>query len=246
VAVLHDITKLKELDRLKSEFVSTVSHDLRGPLTFMRGYINMLPMVGEVNDRQRTYIEKIEGGVQQMSRLVEDLLDLGRIEAGVELMRNVIEVQPLLAGVVEELADQATEAGIDLQILASPDLPVVMGDASLIRRAVANLVANAIKYAPNSGVVLVRAQHDGDEIIFSVHDRGPGIAPADQIRLWEKFYRVENRDQDRGKSSGLGLAIVKSIVERHGGRVWLHSQEGRGSSFYFSLPIKGLPEEEDQ
>jgi PAS domain S-box-containing protein len=245
VAVLHDITKLKELDRLKSEFVSTVSHDLRGPLTFMRGYITMLGAVGEVNERQRAYIEKIEAGVQQMSRLVEDLLDLGRIEAGVELMRNVIEIQPLLAGVVEELADQATEVGIDLQILASPDLPVVTGDASLIRRAVANLVSNAIKYAPNSGVVLVRAQHDGDEIIISVHDRGPGIAPADQIRLWEKFYRVKKRDQDSGKSSGLGLAIVKSIVERHGGRVWLHSQEGRGSSFYFSLPIKGLPEEED-
>lgn len=246
VAVLHDITKLKELDRLKSEFVSTVSHDLRGPLTFMRGYISMLPTFGEVNERQQAYIDKIAGGIEQMTRLVEDLLDLGRIEAGVELMRNVIEIQPLLAGVVEELDDQAAESGVDLQILTPPDLPVVMGDASFIRRAVANLISNAIKYAPHSGVVLVRAQHDGDEMIISVHDRGPGIAPADQIRLWEKFYRVAKRDQESGKSSGLGLAIVKSIVERHGGRVWLHSQEGKGSSFYFSVPIKGLPEEDSQ
>jgi PAS domain S-box-containing protein len=243
VAVLHDITKLKELDQLKSEFVATVSHDLRGPLTFMRGYITMLPMVGEINLRQQAYIEKILGGVQQMSSLVEDLLDLGRIEAGVELMHNVIEVQPLLTGVVEELADQAVDAGIDLQILATPDLPLVVGDASLVRRAVANLVTNAIKHASHSGVVLLRAQQDGDEVIFSVHDRGPGIAQADQIRLFEKFYRLRKKDQEGTKGSGLGLAIVKSIVERHGGRVWLHSQEGKGSSFYFSLPLNGIPDE---
>jgi PAS domain S-box-containing protein len=240
VAVLHDITKLKELDALKSEFVATVSHDLRGPLTFMRGYIMMLPMVGEINERQQAYIDKISGGVQQMSSLVEDLLDLGRIEAGVELMHNVIEVPPLLASVVEELGDQATDAGIDLQVLAPPELPLILGDATLIRRAIANLVANAIKYARHSGVVLLRAQQDGDELVFSVHDRGPGIAQADQIRLFEKFYRIRKKEHDGTKGSGLGLAIVKSIVERHGGRVWLKSEEGKGSSFYFSIPLNRM------
>lgn len=244
VAVLHDITKLKELDQLKSEFVATVSHDLRGPLTFMRGYITMLPMVGEINERQQAYIEKINSGVQQMSSLVEDLLDLGRIEAGVELMHNVIEVPPLLSSVVEELSDQATDAGIDLQILAPPELPLILGDATLIRRAVANLVSNAIKYASHSGVVLLRAQQEDGDLVFSVHDRGPGIAQADQIRLFEKFYRIRKKEQDGTKGSGLGLAIVKSIVERHGGRVWLHSQEGKGSSFYFSIPLNRMDADE--
>jgi PAS domain S-box-containing protein len=238
VAVLHDITQLKELDQLKSEFVATVSHDLRSPLTFMRGYLTMLSMVGEINERQQGYIEKIQGGVDQISRIVEDLLDLGRIEAGVELMENAIEVPQLLADVVAEHADQAAEQGLDLQIMAPGELPILAGDAALVRRAVANLVSNAVKHAPNSGVVLVRAQHDGDDIIFSVHDRGPGIPHKDQIRLYEKFYRVRQKDQDGTKGSGLGLAIVKSIVQRHGGRVWVHSQEGKGSSFYFSLPIE--------
>ena len=111
-------------------------------------------------------------------------------------------------------------------------------DAALLKSAVTNLIGNAIKHAPHSGVVLVRAQHDGDEIIFSVQDRGPGIPHKEQIRLFEKFYRVRQKDQDVTKGSGLGLAIVKSIVQRHGGRVWVHSQEGKGSTFYFSLPVK--------
>jgi signal transduction histidine kinase len=238
VGVLHDITQLKELDQLKSEFVATVSHDLRSPLTFMRGYLTMLSMVGEINERQQGYIEKILGGVEQISRIIDDLLDLGRIEAGVELMVNDIEVPQLLTAVVAEHADLAAEQGLDLQVMAPPELPFIRGDAPLVRRAVANLVSNAVKYAPHSGVVLVRAQQDGDDIIFSVHDRGPGIPQKDQIRLFEKFYRVRQKDQDNSKGSGLGLAIVKSIVQRHGGRVWVHSQEGKGSSFYFSLPVR--------
>jgi PAS domain S-box-containing protein len=238
VGVLHDITQLKELDQLKSEFVATVSHDLRSPLTFMRGYLTMLSMVGEINERQQGYVEKILGGVEQISRIIDDLLDLGRIEAGVELMVNDIEVPQLLTAVVAEHADLAAEQGLDLQVMAPPELPFIRGDAPLVRRAVANLVSNAVKYAPHSGVVLVRAQQDGDDIIFSVHDRGPGIPQKDQIRLFEKFYRVRQKDQDNSKGSGLGLAIVKSIVQRHGGRVWVHSQEGKGSSFYFSLPVR--------
>lgn len=238
VAVLHDITQLKELDDLKSEFVATVSHDLRSPLTFMRGYLAMLPIAGEINERQQGYVEKIQSGVEQISRIVEGLLHLGRIEAGVELVINDIEVPQLLTEVVADHADQAAEAGLDLQVIARPDLPIMKADAALLKSAVTNLIGNAIKHAPHSGVVLVRAQQDGDEIIFSVQDRGPGIPHKEQIRLFEKFYRVRQKDQDDTKGSGLGLAIVKSIVQRHGGRVWVHSQEGKGSTFYFSLPVK--------
>ncbi len=245
VAVLHDITQLKELDQLKSEFVATVSHDLRGPLTFMRGYLTMLSMVGEINERQQGYIEKIQGGVDRISRIVEDLLDLGRIEAGVELVINDIEVPQLLADVVAEHADQAAVQGMELQVMAAPDLPIVRADGGLVRRAVSNLVSNAVKHAPGSGVVLVRAQQDGDDIIFSVHDRGPGIPQTDQIRLFEKFYRVPQKDNDGTKGSGLGLAIVKSIAQRHGGRVWVHSQEGKGSAFYFSLPVASAEQVEE-
>ena len=239
VAVLHDITRLKELDDLKSEFVSTVSHDLRGPLTFMRGYITMLPIVGEINEKQQDYIDRILSGVQQMSGLVEDLLDLGRIEAGVDLMRDEIDAQKLLESVAREQAAQAAMQGIKFQVKVEPDLPPISGDLSLIRRAVVNLASNAIKYAPDSGTVTLGAELDDGEVVFSVRDRGPGIPKKDQIRLFEKFYQVKGQEQNgkRKRGSGLGLAIVKSIVERHGGRVWVNSQVARGSTFYFSLPV---------
>src|SRR5690606_21110201 len=117
------------------------------------------------------------------------------------------------------------------------DTPAIYGDASLIRRAIVNLVTNAVKYAPNTGVVFLRAVQEGDDVVFSIVDHGPGISPQDQIRLFEKFYQVKAKGQTPGKGSGLGLAIVKSIAERHGGRVWCHSRVGKGSTFYFSIPL---------
>ena len=245
VAVLHDITHLKQLDKMKSEFVATVSHDLRSPLTFIRGYVTMLPMMGEVNEKQEEYIRRILSGLKQMTNLVEDLLDLGRIEAGVELQRDKIDPAELLAHVAQEQTSHAAMQGLQLQVQARPTMPTLEGDALLIRRAVANLVSNAIKYAPHSGTVTLRAEADKQEVVFSVQDRGPGIPRKDQIRLFEKFYRIQKEGRERRdtKGSGLGLAIVKSIVERHGGRVWCHSEEGKGSTFYFSLPLNGQGKE---
>lgn len=237
VAVLHDITYLKELDDLKSEFVATVSHDLRNPLTFMRGYITMLPMVGDLNEKQEAYIDKILNGVQQMSSLIEDLLDLGRVEAGVVLMQDRIEAERLLWSVLEEMVGQAASSNLRLQVDVAPDVPAVYGDASLVRRAIVNLVGNATKYAPDSGTVTLRAEREGDEVVFSVHDHGPGIHKKDQIRLFEKFYRVQRKGQST-KGTGLGLAIVKSIAERHGGRAWVRSRVNQGSTFYLSLPLR--------
>lgn len=239
VAVLHDITHLKELDEMKSEFVSTVSHDLRGPLTFMRGYLTMLPMVGEINEKQEEYLQRTLNGVQQMSTLVEDLLDLGRIEAGVFLMQDYIEARELLESVVDETAGHAATQGLRLQIDTPPDLPPLYGDATLIRRALNNLVSNACKYAPGTGTVTLRARQEGAALIFAVQDHGPGIEQKDQVRLFEKFYRVKKKDQTVVKGSGLGLAIVKSIVERHGGRAWCQSEPGKGSIFSFALPLEG-------
>lgn len=239
VAVLHDITHLKELDEMKSEFVANVSHDLRGPITFMRGYLTMLPMAGELNDKQQEYLERTLSGVQQMSSIVEDLLDLGRIEAGVFLMQDYIEPLQLLNSVAEEMAGHAAAQDMRLLVEAAEDIPALYGDASLIRRAVANLVSNAVKYAPNSGSIVLRAAHSGDEVVFSVSDKGPGIAKTDQLRLFEKFYRVKKKGREDTTGSGLGLAIVKSIVERHGGRVWCRSAPGEGSTFYFSIPLGG-------
>jgi PAS domain S-box-containing protein len=236
VAVLHDISHLKALDELKSDFVATVSHDLRNPLTFMHGYVAMMPMVGDLNAAQQDYLDKILGGIRQMSAMVENLLGLGRLEAGLELVTGEVAAGELLQKVAAELKDPATAQGLKLVVMVDPDLPLVRADEALVHRAVTNLVQNAIRYAPHSGRVLLRATCGQDELVISVHDHGPGIARQDQMRLFEKFYSVENGDARRGKGTGLGLAIVKSVAERHGGRAWCASQVGQGSTFYFSLP----------
>lgn len=239
VAVLHDITHLKELDEMKSEFVANVSHDLRGPLTFMRGYLTMLPMVGEINAKQEEYLQRTLSGVQQMADLVDDLLDLGRIESGAVVLQDLIEPREMLESVVDDAAGHAATQGLRLQIETPEKLPSLYGDANLIRRALNNLVGNACKYAAGTGTVTLRARQDKNTIVFSVQDYGPGIEAKEQPRLFEKFYRVKTKDNYVIKGSGLGLAIVKSIVDRHGGRVWVQSQPGKGSTFGFAIPLDG-------
>jgi PAS domain S-box-containing protein len=242
VAVLHDITYLKEVDEMKSEFVATVSHDLRSPLTFMRGYATMMPMVGELTNKQQEYIDKILNGIEQMSSLINDLLDLGRLEAGIDLVVSQFRVMEVLNSIVEEHHQPAQQKGIDLAVTAdSRRVPPVRGDMSLIRQAVTNYVNNTIKYAPNSGRVTLDAVVEGNEVIISVRDNGPGIPKKEQLRLFEKFYRVQQRGSEPIKGSGLGLALVKSIAERHGGRAWCESTVGKGSTFYISLPLEKRP-----
>ena len=236
VAVLRDITQLKEIDEMKSDFVATVSHDLRSPLTYMRGYATMVPMVDELSPKQHEYLDKILTGIDQMSQLVDDLLDLGRIEAGVDLAQERIEVRPLLESIAEEYWQHAHLAGIKLHVDVADGISVVTGDGSLIRQALTNLIGNGIKYAPNSGPMWLKAEQQTGQLILSVQDSGPGIPKQDQMRLFEKFYRVKQRGTEKVKGSGLGLAIVRSIAERHGGRAWCYSQQGEGCTFSIALP----------
>lgn len=236
VAVLRDITHLKEIDEMKSEFVSTVSHDLRSPLTFMRGYTTMLPMVGELNEKQSEYTEKILAGIDQMTELVDDLLDLGRIEAGVDLAHEEFAVRPLLEDIAQEYWQHAHLAGLELVVSVENGVTTLTGDRSLIKQAITNLATNAIKYAPDSGALTIKAEQVNDELIFSINDNGPGIPKQDQHRLFEKFYRVKQRGTEKVKGSGMGLAIVKSIAEKHNGRVWCISQPGKGTSFFIGIP----------
>jgi PAS domain S-box-containing protein len=237
VAVMRDITSFKELDELKSEFVATVSHDLRAPLTFMRGYTTMLPMVGDLSDKQREYVEKILQGVGQMSELIDDLLDLGRIEAGVGLEREPCHLGAILVEAVDGMRARAAAKGVTLRLEAGEGVAVVSGDAALLRQVVTNLVDNAIKYTPSDGLVTVGLSVHDEQAVIRVVDNGIGIALDDQVRLFEKFYRVKRRDTMDIQGTGLGLAIVKSIVERHHGRVWVDSELGKGSTFHVLLPL---------
>lgn len=236
VAVLRDITHLKEIDEMKSDFVSTVSHDLRNPLTFMRGYITMLPMVGEVNEKQYEYVDKILTGIDQMTKMVDDLLDLSRIEAGIDFQQDEIEIKPLLSDIADEYWQHAHLAGIKIHVDVQPEVVSVRGDRALIRQAITNLVGNGIKYAPKSGRLWLRAMQHNSKVIISVEDNGPGIPEEAQIRLFEKFYRVKQPGTEKVKGTGLGLAIVKTIAERHGGSARCYSKVGEGATFFIELP----------
>lgn len=239
VCVLKDVTQFKELDALKSEFVSTVSHDLRSPLTLMRGYATMLEMVGELNDQQTEYARKIVVGVESISRLVNNLLDLGRIEAGVGLQLEMVPVQDVVDWVVESFQLQAQQKKIALNSDIAKDIsPLVEADQALLQQALHNLVENAVKYTPEGGKVWVRVKSRQQKILIIVEDTGIGISPVDQPYLFEKFYRGTDRKAKKERGTGLGLAIVKSIVERHGGILGLESNLGEGSIFHIEIPLR--------
>lgn len=237
VCVLWDITQYKKLDMLKSEFVSTVSHDLRMPLTLMRGYVKMLSMVGTTNNQQKEYIRKIMQSADQMARLVDNVLDLGRIEAGLGLKREEVEIEEIISEVIKTYRPQAVTKQVMLSTDLSQDIPRVHVDPTLLRQALTNLVDNAVNYTPAEGRVIISAHQEKGLLQIRVEDTGVGISPTDQARLFEKFYQIRKKEGVGEVGSGLGLAIVKSIVEQHGGRVKVESKLGSGSAFTIEIPL---------
>ena len=238
VCILRDVTQLKEIDTLKSDFVATVSHDLRSPLTLMRGYATMLEMAGALNDQQKNYARMIVQGVDNMAKLVNNLLDLGRIEFGVGLQVESIPVLDILERATSELQAQAKQKNISLGVELPRGMPhAIEVDSALLHQALYNLVENGIKYTPEGGTVTIHVQTLPDALVFAVQDSGIGISGDDQKRLFEKFFRGTNRDALVQRGTGLGLAIVKSIAERHGGKVWVESELGKGSVFFLQIPL---------
>ena len=241
VCILRDITYFKQLDALKSEFVATVSHDLRSPLTLIRGYATMLDMVGDLNEQQQGYVRKIVSSIESMARMVNNLLDLGRIEAGIGLQVEPVSVPELVERVTSSLQMLAVQKRVQLTADIAPQtVDRIEADPALLQQALHNLIENAIKYTEPGGKVLLRASSRLEHLLFEVRDTGIGISPVDQPRLFEKFFRPARPGSKRTVGSGLGLAIVKSIAERHGGKVWAESQLGKGSTFYLSIPLRQL------
>jgi signal transduction histidine kinase/HAMP domain-containing protein len=239
ICILRDITHYKQLDTLKSDFVATVSHDLRSPLTLMRGYATMMQMVGELNEQQKSYVKKIIVGVENMSRLVNNLLNLGRIETGVGLQVEKVNLRQVVDQVTSALTPQAIQKNINLsqEYTNEIGLEQVEADPALIQEAIYNLFENAIKYSPLGGEVGINIHFSNHDVIMKVFDHGIGIAPLDLPHVFEKFYRSGRRESYAQRGTGLGLAIVKSIVDRHQGKVWVESQLGKGSTFIIELPI---------
>jgi two-component system NtrC family sensor kinase len=239
VVTMQDITYLKEIDRVKSEFVSTVSHDLRSPLTAILGYVELLDRVGPVNSQQSDFIRRIRMSVNNITALINDLLDLGRIEAGFDVRNEVTYFNAIIGYAIEGMRSQINEKNQVLIVDVSDDLPPVLGNPIRLRQMVNNLLGNAVKYTPAGGEIRLNALAEGDQIIFRVADNGPGIPAMDQPYIFDKFYRASNIQGDI-PGTGLGLAIVKSIVENHRGRIWIESAAGQGAAFTVVLPRVSL------
>lgn len=235
VVSLQDITTLKMMDRIKSDFIHSVSHDLRSPLTAILGYVELLERIGPLNDQQREFVRRVQSSVHSITALVNDLLDLGRIEAGFDTSREPVNMGEILRYSLETFHTLAQEKNVMISAQVSPNLPPIRGNPIRLRQLVDNLLGNAIKYTQPGGQVLVRLQVEDGQIIFQVSDTGVGIPLADQPHIFEKFYRASNTPKD-APGTGLGLAIVKSIVDNHQGRVWVSSTPGQGSTFSVLLP----------
>jgi two-component system NtrC family sensor kinase len=233
---IQDITYLKELDRLKNDFVHTVSHDLRSPLTAVLGYTELLGRVGTLTDQQREFVQRIQASVQNITTLVNDLLDLGRIEAGFDTRKEDVQLDSILRYTLDTFSPTIAEKHLNLGMDIEANLPLIRGNPIRLRQMFENLIGNAVKYTPEHGDVRIVLRAEDSQVIVQVADTGPGIPPAEQPHIFDKFFRGSN--VPAGVSgSGLGLAIVKSIVENHQGRIWVESTVGQGTTFTVVLPV---------
>lgn len=238
VRVLRDITRRKELERMKSEFVTLVSHELRTPLTSIRGFLEVtLEYWGKVPEAQlRDHLGIALREAKRLSRLAADFLDMSRLDSGaVRLKREPTDLGALAGRVAETLRGYSPTVRIELQI--APDLPRPEADPDELQRVLLNLCGNAIKYSPQDAPITISAAPGEGAVRVSVRDRGPGIPAEQQKRLFERFYRTDDALSQNVQGTGLGLAICKSIVQAHGGRIWVESAPGAGTAVHFELPL---------
>jgi two-component system NtrC family sensor kinase len=234
---MQDISYLKEIDRLKSDFVHTVSHDLRSPLTAVLGYTELIERTGTLNENQQEFLRRLQGSIQHITALVNDLLDLGRLEAGFDTRREMVQMDDVLKYSLDMFETQVKKKRLNLNVKVNTDLRSLRANPIRIRQMIDNLIGNAIKYTPDDGMIRVDLFMQEKQVIFKIEDTGPGIPPEEHGRVFEKFFRATNAP-DNVQGSGLGLAIVKSIVDSHQGRVWVESTLGKGSAFTVILPAQ--------
>jgi PAS domain S-box-containing protein len=237
---MQDITYLKEVDRIRTEFVHTVSHDLRSPLTSVIGYAELVSRAGPLNEDQQEFVRRIQDSIQHITSLINDLLDLGRIEAGMDTRREFVQLEGILRYTIEMLQGQIKSKNLHVNMEVAPALPAVRANPIRLRQVLDNVVGNAIKYSYVNGEIQIAIHFEENQIILQVTDQGPGIPAADQPHIFDKFYRGTNITSEV-EGSGLGLAIVKNIVESHQGRIWVESTVGKGSSFFIVLPVVTEP-----
>jgi len=239
VIVLHDITELRKLERVRRDFVANVSHEFRTPLTAIQGFAETL-IAGAMDDPQNRgrFLNIILEHARRLARLTEDLLKLSQMDADrLQLEVRPVKVPALVESCYETSRHRAADRELQLTMDVSDDLPDVAGDARRLQEVLQNLIDNAIQYTLPGGKIHLTAEHKGSEVVFTVKDTGMGIPTADQPRIFERFYRVDAARSREAGGTGLGLAIAKHLVEVQDGRLWVESEVGVGSKFHFSVPL---------
>jgi two-component system, OmpR family, phosphate regulon sensor histidine kinase PhoR len=239
VIVLHDITELRKLERVRRDFVANVSHEFRTPLTAIQGFAETL-IAGALDDPQNRgrFLNIILEHARRLARLTEDLLKLSQMDADrLELEIRPVKVAQLVESCYETARHRAAEKELFLSLDLSDGFPDVAGDARRLQEVLQNLLDNAIQYTLAGGKIVLSAVTRNDEVVFTVADTGIGIPTADQPRIFERFYRVDAARSREAGGTGLGLAIAKHLIEVQGGRIWVDSEIGEGSRFHFSVPI---------
>ncbi|HJW83093.1 MAG TPA: HAMP domain-containing sensor histidine kinase, partial [Anaerolineae bacterium] len=243
---MQDVTRFKETERMKSDMILTASHDLRNPANLTLGALEMLGQsAGRWTPAQREIYDLAVIGARRIEALISDLLDLERVERRVGLALRECNLIEVARAVITEYSIPCQSRQQTLAAHLPETLPPVRGDSQRLYQVMTNLVSNAVKYTPNGGRITVGLHQEDSQILFEVSDTGRGIPLEAQARIFERFYRVAGSSAIDATGTGLGLALVKTIVEQHGGRVWVTSQVGQGSTFTVSLPVWHPPARED-
>jgi PAS domain S-box-containing protein len=240
ITVLHDITALKKMDQMKSDFVALVSHEIRGPLNsvLMQQKVVLDELAGPITGKQREILQRASEKIQALVALTSELLDLAKMESGlINMEKETLDLAPILADQALFHLPKAQSKQISLELAPLPDLPPVLANRTNMEEVLSNLIINAINYTPEKGRVIVSAHRDADYVCFKVTDTGFGIAPEDLARIFDRFYRVKNEKTRYVIGTGLGLPIVKSIIEAHNGRIEIKSEPDKGSTFAVLIPI---------
>jgi len=237
VVVLHDVTRLKELERVKDEFIAVLSHDLRNPITSLKGFGDLIKLAGPLNEQQSNLIQRIQNTAENMWEMAENIINLAKLGLNAERRLETINLVPLISETMDEFRLSADAKGQMVTLEKTENCSKVQGDALQLRQALRNLIGNAIKYTPDGGAITLSLANTANTVNIQIKDTGYGIPSVDLPFIFDRFYRAHNDNTQNIEGNGLGLAIVKSIVEKHDGQVSVESEPGKGSCFTISLPL---------